>query len=191
MQAIDLLLTRRSGSRLCAPAPDEAALALLFASAARAPDHGHLRPWRFIVIREAARAAFGEVLAAHLRRSHPQTPEESLQRERQKAFRAPLIVVVAARSDSTSKKVPPIEQVLCAGAAAEAMLLAAVALGFNGVWKTGAAAYDDSVKQALGLLPSDAIVGFLYLGTEAGAASAPPAEASAWADRVRYWDGPG
>ena len=37
------------------------------------------------------------------------------------------------------------------------------------MWKTGAAAYDDdAVKQALGFEPHDAIVGFLYLGTEAG-----------------------
>jgi nitroreductase len=189
MQAIDLLLTRRSGRALVAPAPDEATLALLFASAARAPDHGRLRPWRFIVVREAARAAFGDVLAAYLRRTHPQTAADTLERERQKAFRAPLILVVAARCDPAAKKAPPIEQLLCAGAAAQAILLAAVALGFNGVWKTGAAAYDDTVKQALGLVPSDAIVGFLYLGSEPGAQPAAPAADSEWAGRVSYWDG--
>jgi nitroreductase len=63
-------------------------------------------------------------------------------------------------------------------------MLAAVALGFNAMWKTGSAAYDDTVKQALGFEPGDAIVGFLYLGTEAGT---PAAEApSAWQDLVRY-----
>ena len=41
-----------------------------------------------------ARAAFGELLAAHLQRSHAQLSEETLARERQKAFRAPLIIVV-------------------------------------------------------------------------------------------------
>jgi nitroreductase len=191
MQAIDLLLTRRSGRALTAPAPDEATLALLFASAARAPDHGRLRPWRFIVVREAARASFGDVLAGYLRRTHPQAAAETLERERQKAFRAPMILVVAARCDGTSRKVPPVEQLLSAGAAAEAILLAAVALGFNGVWKTGAAAYDETVKASLGLLPTDAIVGFLYLGTEAAAERAAPAADSEWADRVSYWDPPG
>jgi nitroreductase len=64
------------------------------------------------------------------------------------------------------------------------MMLAAVALGFNAMWKTGAAAYDDTVKQALGFEPHDAIVGFLYLGTEA--APPPPQAPSPWQDLVRY-----
>jgi hypothetical protein len=33
------------------------------------------------------------------------------------------------------------------------------------VWKTGGAAYDDEVKEALGVFPEDAIVGFVYVGT--------------------------
>lgn len=185
MQAIDLLLTRRSARALTEPAPDAAALDLIFASAVRAPDHGRLRPWRFVVVPAAARARFGELLAAQLHRAHGQLTEETLARERQKAFRAPLIVVVAARCDS-SVKIPVIEQALSAGAACEAMMLAAVALGFNAMWKTGSAAYDDTVKLALGLQPTDAIAGFLYLGTEAAAAA--PAAAAPFADLVRYWD---
>jgi nitroreductase len=183
MQAIDLLLTRRSARALAEPAPDAAALDLILASAVRAPDHGRLRPWRFVVVREAARARLGELLAAHLQRSHAQVSPETLERERSKAFRAPLIVVVGAHVNS-AVKIPVIEQMLAAGAAAAAMMLAAVALGFNAMWKTGSAAYDDTVKQALGFEPGDAIVGFLYLGTEAGT---PAAEApSAWQDLVRY-----
>jgi nitroreductase len=105
-----------------------------------------------------------------------------LQRERSKALRAPLIVIVAARVAS-GVKIPAIEQVLSAGAAAQAMMLAAVALGFNAMWKTGTAAYDDLVKQSLGLEAADAIVGFLYLGTEvAPAQSLAPTE---WRDLVR------
>jgi nitroreductase len=66
------------------------------------------------------------------------------------------------------------------------MLLAAVALGFNGMWKTGSAAYDDTVKVALGLRASDAIVGFMYLGTEVAPAAAPaPAP---WGELVSDWE---
>jgi nitroreductase len=100
------------------------------------------------------------MLADQLRRTHPQIGEESLQRERLKAFRAPLIVVVAARCEPIAK-IPDIEQTLAAGAAAHAMMLAAFALGFNAMWKTGDAAYDAAVKQALGLEPADAIVGLV------------------------------
>ncbi len=185
MQAIDLLLTRRSARALAEPAPDAASLELILASAVRAPDHGRLRPWRFVVVRAAARARLGELLAAHLQRSHAQVLPETLERERAKAFRAPLIIVVGAHVNS-AVKIPVIEQVLAAGAAAEAMMLAAVALGFNAMWKTGSAAYDETVKQALGFEPHDAIVGFLYLGTEVGLPA--PEAPSPWQDLVRYLD---
>ncbi|HYC09874.1 MAG TPA: nitroreductase family protein [Steroidobacteraceae bacterium] len=182
MQAIDALLLRRSARALSEPAPDEGALQLMFASATRAPDHGRLRPWRFIVIRPAARARFGELLAEHLRRTQAEAGAEALERERLKAFRAPLIVVVAAHCNP-AVKIPAVEQLLSAGAAAHAMMLAAFALGFGAMWKTGAAAYDARVKEALGLSADDAIVGFLYLGTEA--AEQPRAPRADWRELVR------
>lgn len=167
MQAIDLLLTRRSARNLGEPGPDQAALELILASATRAPDHGRLRPWRFVVIRGAARERFGALLAEYLKRSHPTSSAETLEREAHKAYRAPLIVAVAARYQEIAK-IPDVEQLLSAGAAAHAMMLAARALGFNAMWKTGAPAYDSQVKSGLGLSPQDAIAGFIYLGSESG-----------------------
>lgn len=184
MQAIDALTTRYSAKALLEPAPDAAALQLIFASAVRAPDHGRLRPWRFIVVRGAARERFGELLAQHLQRTHAAANQETLQRERAKALRAPLIIVVTARCNP-DVKIPLIEQQLSAGAAAHAMMLAAFALGFNAMWKTGSAAYDATLKQALDLAAADAIVGFLYLGTEAARTALPAARP--WADLVSYW----
>jgi nitroreductase len=184
MQAIDALLQRRSAKALTAPAPDEAALDLILASAAAAPDHGRLRPWRFIVIQGEALGRFGDLLADYLRRTHPGSSEETLQRERQKAFRAPMILVVAATS-TPGIKIPVVEQLLSAGAAAQNVMLAAHALGFNSMWKTGGPAYDEQVKAALGLAAKDEIVGFMYLGTDGGKSDAPPRPS--WRDLVRYW----
>ena len=185
MQAIDALLKRRSAKTLIEPAPDEGALELIFRSAARAPDHGRLRPWRFIVIRGAGRERFGDLLADHLRRNQPSASDEALRRERQKALRAPMIIVVAAICNA-SVKVPVIEQILSTGAAAQNIMLAAYALGFNAMWKTGASAYDETVKAALKLEQKDAIVGFLYLGTEAaGAGGSLPAPS--WRELVQRW----
>jgi nitroreductase len=185
MQAIEALLTRRSATALTEPGPDEAALQLIFQSAVHAPDHGRLRPWRFVIVRGAARERFGELLAAHLQRTHAGVGEETLARERSKAFRAPLIIVVAAHARADVKKVPPIEQQLSAGAAVHAMMLAARALGFNAMWKTGTPAYDDTVKAALDLAPEDAIVGFLYVGTDTQPSA--PAALRPWHDLVRNW----
>jgi nitroreductase len=184
MQAIEALLQRRSAKALTAPAPDSGALELIFASAATAPDHGRLRPWRFIVIQGDGLGRFGDVLADHLRRLHPSSTEETLQRERQKAFRAPMILAVAAIC-TPGGKIPVIEQILSAGTAAQNVMLAALALGFNSMWKTGGPAYDEQVKAALGLEAKDAIVGFIYLGTDA--AKPDTTQRLSWGDLVRYW----
>jgi len=184
MQAINALLQRRSAKILTDPGPDEGALELILESAVRAPDHGRLRPWRFIVIQGSGRNAFGTHLAEHLRRSNPSATQDALQRESQKASRAPLIIVVAAICNPTVK-IPVIEQVLSAGAAAQNIMLAAFALGFNAMWKTGGAAYDDTVKKALGLEPKDAIVGFLYIGTDTSERTSLSRTSSR--DWVQYW----
>ena len=184
MQAIDALLTRHSARTLGEPGPDEAALELIFASAVHAPDHGRLRPWRFVVVRGEARARLGDLFAAHLERAQPNLGSEARERARLKAFRAPLVIAVAAHCNA-GVKIPVIEQTLSAGTAAHAMMLAAFALGFNAMWKTGGPAYDETVKEGLGLAATDAIVGFLYLGTQtsAPAAAAAPRE---WRDLVSH-----
>jgi nitroreductase len=50
-------------------------------------------------------------------------------------------------------------------AAVQNMLLAAHALGYGAIWKTGAAAYDNDVKATFGLEPADHIVALIYVGT--------------------------
>lgn len=187
MDALEALTTRVSISALTEPAPDDAALATLFAAATRAPDHGRLKPWRFVIIRGTAREKLGELLAEAAKRNEPHAPPELIAKERAKPLRAPMIVVVAAKL-MQSRKVPAVEQIVSAGAAAQNMLLAAHALGFGGVWKTGAPAYDDSIRAALGFGPEDMIVGFLYLGTPAEHPTVP--ESGDLTHFVREWTGP-
>jgi nitroreductase len=75
-------------------------------------------------------------------------------------------------------KVPVIEQILAAGAAAQNILLALHALGYAAAWKTGEAAYDPEVKKALGLAVDDHLIGFIYTGGGVGASFAPGKPAS-------------
>lgn len=184
MDAIDLLLTRESALKLEAPGPSPADLDRIFAAAVRAPDHGRLRPWQFVVIDQDRRGAFGEVMAESLKRREPDASTDALQRERDKALRAPCIVVVAAKV-KRGHKIPEVEQIASAAAAAQTIILAAPALGYGAVWKTGAPAYDAGVKTALGLDATDEIVGFLYLGTRTGG-SAPFPRPDA-ARHVTHW----
>jgi len=157
------LIGRVSPLRLVDPAPANADLDQILAAGVRAPDHGRLRPWRFLLIRGDARHRFGDVLAESLKRRKEDLSESALQTEHDKALRAPLIIVVVAAVRGNAK-VPVIERIVSAGAAAQNMLLAAHALGFGGFWRTGDAAYDDPVKQSFGLGADDEIVGFLYIG---------------------------
>jgi nitroreductase len=186
MDALELLLGRESAMKLASPGPDRQALDVMFQSALRAPDHGRLRPWRFVVVPEDKRERFGEVMADCLRRQHPEASAEMLQRERDKAMRAPVIVVVAA-AVNRGHKIPEVEQLVSAAAAAENIMLAANAQGYCAMWKTGAPAYDATVKQALGLDPNNDIVGFLYVGTQVGGGS--PAARPVVQDLVSVWQG--
>jgi nitroreductase len=186
MDALELLHTRESAGRLSDPAPSDSELAAIFKSASRAPDHGRLRPWRFVVIRADARERFGDVMAVSLKSRQPDAAPETLARERAKALRAPLIVVVGVQIQSDSK-IPEIEQILSGGAAAQNIMLAAHALGYGAAWKTGEPAYDAQVKEALGLQATAVIVGFIYLGTRTGGPSPLPRPAPQ--DFVTEWRG--
>ena len=157
------LIGRVSPVRVVEPGPTNADLDRILAAGVRAPDHGRLRPWRFLLIRGDARQRFGDVLAKALRLRKQEVSESALQAEHDKPLRAPLIIVVVAAVRGNTK-VPAIEQIVSAGAAAQNMLVAAHALGYGGFWRTGDAAYDDHVKQSFGLTADDEIVGFLYLG---------------------------
>ena len=167
MNLLDLLQQRNSCASLTAPGPDPEQLQAMVAAALRAPDHAWLRPWRFLVIEGQQREQLGELFAhAAELRGGPLAPEE-LARSRQLPMRAPMLLVVIARIQD-HPKVPEQEQWLSAGCAAHAVLLAAEASGFAGIWRTGINASDSTVKAGLGLAGNEHIVGFLYLGTPAG-----------------------
>ena len=177
MDALDAIFARRSTGRLTEPAPRGDDLARILEAAAAAPDHGELRPFRFVVLDGEAKDDFGGVLAdAYLARCEAAgaspTPGQ-LEKERTKLGRAPLVLVVGARyRDGTT--IPWEEQRAAAVAAAQNALVAATALGYGSMWRTGDPTYDARVKAALGFGDRDAIVGFLYLGTPHEGAAKPP-----------------
>lgn len=166
MDAIELLKTRASNGKLTEPAPDEETLRIALEAAAHAPDHGALKPWRVRLVRGAAREQLGQLMADATQRVNPRASADELAKMRAKALRAPLIIVVGAVV-RTGHKVPDIEQVVAAGAAAHAILLTLHARGYAGMWRTGPAAYDARLKRAFGFEEHDALVGFIYAGTAA------------------------
>lgn len=169
------LLERHStpARNLTEPAPDDAQLRQIFKLAMHAPDHGRLCPYRFITVRGEARHALAEVFASAVQKRDPEVTQVYLKKQKDKPLRSPLIVIVVACL-SDNPKIPEIEQMLSAGAAAHAILLASKAMGFGSIWLTGDNAYDRMVCKPLGLDINEKIVGFIYLGTETSAIPHPP-----------------
>ena len=97
MEALDALLNRVSAPRLVEPAPTAEQRDVLFAAALRAPDHGQLRPYRFLSIEGDARNRLGEVLAQAVQSQGGEVTEAALDKARAMPLRAPLVVVVIAR----------------------------------------------------------------------------------------------
>lgn len=180
MDALVALHTRTAAPRLVDPAPGDAALEQILRAGLRAPDHGMLRPWRFLVVEGDARLKLGQLFVDALQ---PPTAEEA-DKLRASPLRAPLVIVaIAAVKDHA--KVPAIEQIESCAAAVQNMSVAIHALGFASIWRTGAPAYDPRVKQSLGMKDSDAIVGFLYVGTPTTRER--PAPVLNTADFVEHW----
>ncbi|QQD19623.1 nitroreductase [Spongiibacter nanhainus] len=167
MNALTLLQQRSSSARLIEPAPSEAELNEILIAASRAPDHARLRPWRFRLVQGEAREHLGQVFADAAAVRNPDCSDSDLQRFKAQPLRAPLILVVSAVVVE-HPKVPPIEQQLAAGCAAYGALLATEALGYAGIWRTGAHAFDRTVMRGLGMADNEEIVGFLYIGSRDG-----------------------
>ena len=168
MDTIEALRTRRSYGRLTEPAPSDDELRTILEAAAAAPDHGELKPFRFTILRDDAKDAFGEVLEeAYFRRCSdtgvPPVPARA-RKERSKLGRAPMVIVTTAVRQPTDR-IPWVDQRDAAVAATENLLIAAHALGYGAMWRTGDPCEDAYVKGALGLDDDDCIVGFVYVGT--------------------------
>ncbi|VVM65127.1 Putative NAD(P)H nitroreductase YdjA [Pseudomonas fluorescens] len=183
MEALDALLNRVSVPRLTEPAPNAAQREGLFQAALRAPDHGQLRPWRFLTIEGEGRAKLGELFAEALGNKGDAT-QAALDKARAMPLRAPLLIVVIARLQDHFK-VPKSEQRLAAGCAAHGILIAAHAQGIGAVWRTGDMAFDAHVHQGLGLEANEELIGYLYLGTPLNEPRTAPVLDTA--DFVRAW----
>ena len=169
--ALNMLMTRQSHWPLAEPAPDDSQLQQIFDAALRAPDHGALRPWSFVLIRGDARLKLGELLVDLACARAPGEPRSAHEHRGRRALAAPVVIALVV-SLTRETKVPEVEQLLCVGAAAMNMLNAIHALGFGGFWATGPDSYEQQMHRALGLTERDRLLGFLFVGTPVDGARA-------------------
>lgn len=162
--ALEALLTRQSvgAKHLAEPGPDDAALRTMAEAALRAPDHAGLVPFRFAIVRGAARERLAQLFEQAGRDAGKGDAEARIDAER--AQRAPVTVAVIARIDLGHTLVPSHEQWACVGGALTNFLNAAHALGYGGKMLSGAKVRQPAVQQAF-CGPGETLVGWIALGT--------------------------
>lgn len=190
LDALDAILTRRSAGVVQADqTPRDEDIDRILLAGTRAPNHHRTEPWRFFVLKGEGRRRLGAVLADialdGAQEATSEVAREVRDRAMAKAFRAPVIITVAV-VPSDSERVEWVEEVAAGAAAAQNMLLAAHALGYGAIWRTGQQAYHAKMKQLFGLPETGQVVGFIYLGYPARAIES-PAHRAPVAEKTVYW----
>lgn len=169
MDVSELLRNRVSMPKLQAPAPDQRTMEDCYQAAVRAPDHGRLKPWRFMQITGDGLDRLGQLyLDAENFDAVKNNGEEVSEIRKNKLLsmphRAPMIVVVIAKVEA-HPKVPKEEQLMAAACAAFGLSVSLYGKGYGCMWRTGGMAYHPMVKMGLGLAEGEEIVGYMYIGT--------------------------
>lgn len=185
--ALQALLARQSlgGKHLVEPGPDDAALTLMVQAALRAPDHAELAPFRFAVVRGAARERLAELFAAAA--ADAGKSAEGMAIERERALATPLTAALLARIDRGHPQVPEHEQWCAVGGALANFVHAAHLLGYAGKMLSGHKVRHPAIQAAF-CQPGETLVGWVVLGTPARGARERK-EKAAVASLMRDWLG--
>lgn len=151
--------------RLVAPGPDAGQFAALLQAAAAAPDHDQIQPWRLIRIDDTQRDALGELFAQALRERDPKASPEQLEQARDKARRAPCLVLLVVDAGKGSAAIDLHERVLSAGCAVQNMLLLATAMGLGSSLTSGKALKSPVLRQGFRLKDTEHAICFISVGT--------------------------
>lgn len=162
-----LIESRQSVSpkRLVDPGPSPQQFEALMSLAAAAPDHGLLTPWRFIVVPAAERHRLAEVFALGLIDRDPGATLEQIESAREKAHRAPLLMVAVACLERREPDVPRLERMISMGAAVQNLLLGAHAMGFGAGLTSGQAMRSKRMHALCGLAEEEFAVCCVNIGT--------------------------
>jgi len=162
------LITSRysvSPKRLVAPGPDQEQLQSLIEAAGCAPDHELLRPWRLVHIAPSQRPALGDVFVQALLERLPAATAQAQAQAREKAFRAPSLLLAVARLEPAHADVTEAERHVALGAALQNLLLAAHGQGFGAMLSSGHALRTGSFARAFALAPGEQALCFVSIGT--------------------------
>jgi nitroreductase len=173
--ARELISSRHNVSpkRLVEPGPDADQLDALLSLAAAAPDHGLLTPWRFIVVPVEERDKLAEAFALALLDRAPDATLEQIESAREKAWRAPLVMVAVACLGPREPDTPALERMISMGAAIQNILLGAHAMGFGAGLTSGRAMASPRMARLCSLGEGEVAVCCVNIGTVSRRHAAP------------------
>lgn len=151
--------------RLAAPGPSALELAQILNAASHAPDHGQLVPWRFVLVPEAARPALADVFAHALRERDPAATLAQAEQAREKAYRAPVLMLVVVNGQCGDPGIDLSERLVSAGCAVQNMLLMATAQGYGSALTSGKALTSGGLRGLFQLAPWEQALCFVSIGT--------------------------
>lgn len=165
--ALTLITSRQNilPKRLAAPGPSDAQILEMFRAAAAAPDHGMVMPWRFVLVPQDKRAALADVFAQALVERDAAASPDQIDMAREKAFRAPFLVMAIARLGPCEPDIHPLERMVSVGAAIQNFLLCAHSLGFGSSLTSGQAMRSEPMRVLLALGQGEEAVCSINVGT--------------------------
>ena len=185
---IQTILNRRSvrPRKLSLPVPNKSELGTLIQTALAAPDHGQLNPVRFIVVSGQARATLGKILATCHQNNNPDASDEQIERQRDKALKAPMLIGLIAHIENQAA-ISAEEQRYSCMISAGYLMLAADEMGFGSIFLSGEHIHDRVVCRKLGLADNEQLLGWINIGTPEK--RPPPRKPAELTNYLRWWDG--
>lgn len=153
--------------QLAPPGPSPAQWQRAASLARRAPDHGGLRPFRFVVIEDADRPALAELFALGAQQRGQGAAD--IAKARARACNGPGLAALVARVREDVADVPPREQWLTVGAALMNFLNALHLMGFGAKALSGASVSDPVVHAAF-CADGEVLANWVIAGTPTRAA---------------------
>ncbi len=151
--------------RLLSPGPNPEQLLQMVHAAACAPDHRALRPWRLIRIADHQRDALADLFEACSAERGPPPSAADLAKSREKAYRAPTLLLAVLKTTPDDPEVPLTERAVTLGAALMGLLLTAHGQGFGAMLTSGRAVRAPRFARAMGLADDEQAVCFVSIGT--------------------------
>jgi nitroreductase len=156
-----------SPRRLDEPGPSDQQCQDILGTAAAAPDHGQLVPWRFVIVPKHRRELLAEVFGLALLDRDPNATPEQVESAREKAYRAPFLMLAIARlaGADTQTEIGNSERFVSFGCAIQNILLSAHAAGFGTGLTSGQAMASPRLRGLFSLSGHEQAVCCINIGT--------------------------